>query len=195
MKKIKYKEHLFDFETDSDDSLIGRIALSQKNRELLTRLLDEESEIEWYLDDNGERLPEDRLFALSPWSLIEASSSVKLLCRSMNIIDGSAHFQKQETYLGEVSDYVRQKNQTPTIPLDAVEMFDLVELLVNLENVDDGCGRGKIVNLCRGETGTVVMDYQETFTVEFLEKDGSGNTKALIDLPREQVKLHSKCPK
>lgn len=46
----------------------------------------------WYLDDDGERLPADRLFALSPWSCPGPVGPVKLLCRFLDLRDGSVRF-------------------------------------------------------------------------------------------------------
>lgn len=87
------------------------------------------------------------------------------------------------------------KKYLEDFPMEEIEIIDVVELLEDLENIDDGLGEGNIVTLRKGETGTVVMDYQVAFTIEFPETAGSPNAKALIDLPREKVKLHWKCPK
>jgi len=67
---------------------------------LLTSLLASELE-DWYLDANGERLPSEQLFALSPWSAATRDGIIKLVCRFIDLKTGEVIFSVPETYGGE----------------------------------------------------------------------------------------------
>jgi hypothetical protein len=54
----------------------------------------------WYLDENGERLEPEALFAASPWSLETPEGEIKLL-RRFTGADGETHFDTFDGYGGE----------------------------------------------------------------------------------------------
>jgi hypothetical protein len=98
--EVHYHEHVFEFEPSPGEAFVGRLVLDDRRRDLLAALRAAEDEC-WYLDDEGERLPPDRLFALSPWSCPGPAGPVKLLCRFLDLRDGSARFNTPELYGGE----------------------------------------------------------------------------------------------
>jgi hypothetical protein len=98
--QVYYQEHAFEFEPLPGSAFAGRLVLDDGRRELLAALTAAEDEC-WYLGDDGERLPEDELFARSPWSCPGAAGPVKLLCRWLDLRDGTARFNTPELYLGE----------------------------------------------------------------------------------------------
>ena len=70
-------------------------------RTLLAELVVAEDEDEC-LDDDGERLPAEPLFALSPWSCAGPAGPIKLLCRILDLRDGSVRFNTPDNYPGDV---------------------------------------------------------------------------------------------
>jgi len=91
---------VFEFEPSPGEAFAGRLALDDSRRELLAALTAAEDEC-WYLDADGERLPAEQLFARSPWSCPGPGGPVKLLCRSLDLRDGSVRFNTPELYGGE----------------------------------------------------------------------------------------------
>lgn len=74
-----------------DDHLKGFFAFRDSQRDQLQSLLAAEDDFgEWYLDDDGYRLPDDELFAASPWSL--AGDGQKICARFMDLESGEAWF-------------------------------------------------------------------------------------------------------
>ncbi len=109
---LHYREHAFRFERFSGESLDRRLLLDSRQTELLTSLIEAEDEC-WYLDNIGERLPSDMLFARSPWSWHSPRGTVKLLCRILNLSDGRALFSTPESYLeGGLYDWMRSETRT-----------------------------------------------------------------------------------
>jgi hypothetical protein len=53
---------------------------------------DEEGRQPWYLDGNGCRLDDDRLFQMSPWSIVDGESSAKAVQRMFDCDTGEAWF-------------------------------------------------------------------------------------------------------
>lgn len=96
---VRYGDAHFDFEQTESGTLTGFLKLNKEQKKLLAALVASEEE-DWYLDTNGERLPSDELFSLSPWSLETTNGQVKLLNRLLNIDTGEALFSTQETYGG-----------------------------------------------------------------------------------------------
>lgn len=94
-------------EEDSEDTISGTLHLDETERSLLRRRT--ESETEWYLDDDGERLEPDELFAASPWSI--AGADRKLLCRTIDLVTGKATFNTPSGYGGEMFRWVREQNK------------------------------------------------------------------------------------
>src|SRR5947209_8330642 len=78
----------------------GWLALDDARREVLARLVAAEDEC-WCPDANGERLPADALFDRSPWCCPGPADPIELLCRFLDLRDGSIRFQAPETYPGD----------------------------------------------------------------------------------------------
>jgi hypothetical protein len=75
----------------SEDCLKGVFEFRGDEREQLQTLLRAEDERgEWYLDDDGYRLPDEELFAASPWSILPDGQ--KICCRFMDLQTGEAWF-------------------------------------------------------------------------------------------------------
>jgi hypothetical protein len=108
--EVYYREHAFDFEPLARDSFSGRLALEGGKRELLAQLLADEDHC-WYLDDDGERLRAEQLLARSPWSCSSPSGTIKLLCRFLDLRDGSARFDTPESYSGEQFGWLRGRDE------------------------------------------------------------------------------------
>jgi len=108
---IKYLEHGFPFQATEGSSLKGRFLLDSAQEAQLSTLQEQEPE-DWHLDSAGERLPPDRLFQLSPWSLQTSTGDVKLLCRWLNIKTGEAMFQVSSEYGGELFAWLRDPRGT-----------------------------------------------------------------------------------
>ena len=104
--EIQYEDHVFGFEPRTCEPFAGQLVLDGDRRELLARLVASEDEC-WYLDNDGERLPSERLFALSPWSCPGPDGPVKLLCRYLDLENGSVRFNPPESYPGELLRWVR----------------------------------------------------------------------------------------
>ena len=105
--RVFYLNHEFELQVDPGRSIAGRLVLDEAKRTLLVRLMSEEDE-DWGVGRDGERLPEDELFALSPWSMEGPEGRAKLLCRFLNLKDGSVSFQTADTYSGDVFRWIRQ---------------------------------------------------------------------------------------
>lgn len=74
--------------------------------------------------------------------------------------------------------------------MEEIREHDVIELTVDLVDIDDGLSGDNKVTLCKGERGTVMFYSDHSLYVEFLEGNGSPNTKALITILRSQAKLH-----
>ncbi|MEH2370539.1 MULTISPECIES: hypothetical protein [Nostoc] len=96
--QVYYQQHVFSFVLSPGDSFDGHLVLDNRHKQLLAGLLAAEDEC-WYLDENGERLPSEQLFALSPWSYLTPTGPIKLLCRFLDLRDGRAMFSTSESYL------------------------------------------------------------------------------------------------
>lgn len=104
--EVHYREHAFAFEPSSGEAFAGRLVLDDARRELLVALTAAEDEC-WYLDDGGERLPAEELFARSPWSCPGPDGAVKLLCRFLDLRDGSVRFNTPDLYGGDLFRWLR----------------------------------------------------------------------------------------
>jgi hypothetical protein len=104
--EVYYQEHAFGFEPSPGEAFAGRLILDDAQREQLAALTAAEDEC-WYLDDDGERLPADVLFARSPWSCHGPDGPVKLLCRFLDLRDGSVRFSTPDLYGGELFRWLR----------------------------------------------------------------------------------------
>lgn len=104
--KVYYQEHAFEFEPSAGAVFTGRLVLNDHHRRILATLLEAEDEF-WYLDADGERLSPERLFALSPWSCRGPEGDFKLLCRSLDLLNGSVMFNTSEEYDGELFRWMR----------------------------------------------------------------------------------------
>ncbi len=98
--EVHYQGHAFEFQPSPGEELVGRLVLDDNQRELLSALITAQDEC-WYLDADGERLPAEQLFALSPWSCPGPAGPVKLLCRFLDLRDGNVRFNTPELYGGE----------------------------------------------------------------------------------------------
>lgn len=106
---VRYNGHAFGFEPAPGESWSGKLVLSDDQRTRLARLVAAEDEC-WGLDADGERLPDDVLFARSPWSGPGPTGPVKLLCRFLDLRDGSVRFNTPETYPGDTARWARPGN-------------------------------------------------------------------------------------
>lgn len=103
--KSTTRKHAFEFQPPLSEEFAGRLLLDVRHRELLAALTAAEGD-DWYLDGDGERLPTDQLFARSPWSCPGPGNPVKVLCRWLDLRDGSARFSTPESY-GSAAEGVR----------------------------------------------------------------------------------------
>lgn len=110
--EVFYQHHPFKFDPLPGDPYAGRLTPDDAARELLARLVDAEDEC-WYLDAEGERLPSAELFARSPWSCPGPDGPVRLLCRLLDLRDGSVRFNAPEAYPGDLFRWLRQRDQEP----------------------------------------------------------------------------------
>ena len=105
---VHHGESAFEFDPDRPKSLRGYLKLDSERAKLLVSLVESEPE-DWYLDQNGERLSQEQLFALSPWS---TATGTKLLCRLLNTSTGEVMFSEKNTYGGEFfSSFVRGRSE------------------------------------------------------------------------------------
>jgi hypothetical protein len=105
---LHYRDHSFEFVEISGSMLERRFILDAGQMERLGRLHQSEPE-EWCIDKNGDRLPPDRLFELSPWSWNGPNGTVKLLARFINFNDGTAIFSTPDNYQGGLFDWMQNK--------------------------------------------------------------------------------------
>jgi hypothetical protein len=72
---------------------------------------DEDDEDCWYLDENGERLEPEALFAASPWSLETPEGEIKLLRRftSATSAGRETHFDTLYGYGGETFKWLHSR--------------------------------------------------------------------------------------
>lgn len=98
VREVFYRQHAFPFERFPGDRFEGRLLLDDSSRELLAGLVGAEED-DWCLNDRGERLPGERLFALSPWICSSPAGPVKLLCRFLDLRDGRVLFSTPDSYL------------------------------------------------------------------------------------------------
>ncbi len=110
--KVFYRHHAFEFEPLPDQEFAGRLVLNDRQRELLAQLEADEDE-NWYLDEDGERLPAEQLFAHSPWSCLGPDGPVKLLCRLIDLRDGTIRFNTLELYPGDLFRWMRTEGGAP----------------------------------------------------------------------------------
>jgi hypothetical protein len=103
---LLYRERAFEARADGHFQ-VSLVLTAEQKVELRTLI---ESEVEdWYLDENGERLPAEVLFQRSPWSVATIEGQrVNLLCR-LNIETGEAMFSAPSTYGGEFHDWLRSQ--------------------------------------------------------------------------------------
>ena len=106
--EVLYKTHPFRLEATPGNPMAGRLLLDHEQQMLLIALLDAEDE-SWALDSNGERLPADQLFLLSPWSVLTQNGPCKLLCRFINPQDGAVIFNTAESYPGDTATWARSQ--------------------------------------------------------------------------------------
>ena len=111
VREIHYMQNVFRFERFPGDLFEGRLLLDGVQREMLLGLVRAEDE-SWYLDEHGERLPGEQLFALSPWSCPGPHGPTKLLCRILDLRDGRVLFSTPDSYLeGGLFDWMRNRNR------------------------------------------------------------------------------------
>lgn len=102
-----YGTHRFEF-MPTLGTLRGSLVLSPAQKADLCALEDAAPE-HWYLDSNGERLPPDRLFELSPWHIETPGGKIKILNRLLNPETGEAWFNVADTYGGESFLWLRKR--------------------------------------------------------------------------------------
>lgn len=99
--EIYYRDHAFIFEASTESPWTGRLHLNDQSRTLLAELIKSEDD-NWCLGGDGERLPAEKLFLSTPWSVAFPQGRVGLICRFIDLRDGSALFNAPDTYLGEL---------------------------------------------------------------------------------------------
>ncbi|QNK01355.1 hypothetical protein [Dyella telluris] len=98
--EVYYRGHAFIFEPSTESPWKGRLRLDDQSHALLARLIDSEDD-DWCLDGDGERLPAEKLFLSTPWSVKSPQGRVGLICRFIDHRDGSVVFSTPDTYLGD----------------------------------------------------------------------------------------------
>jgi hypothetical protein len=111
--KLKFYGEEFPFELieHSDCTITCLLVHTDETEEKFTELLEaqqirEEGDGEWYLDENGERLEPEKLFAASPWSLEYPDREIKLLFRIQER-NGKIRFNTPDGYGGELFKWLR----------------------------------------------------------------------------------------
>ena len=104
--EVHYHDLAFEFEPSPGEALAGWLVLDDRRRELLAALVAAEAD-DWCLDEDGERLPAEQLFALSPWSRPGPNGPEKLLCRFLDVRDGSVRFNTPDLYGGDLFRWMR----------------------------------------------------------------------------------------
>ena len=92
----------------TDLGIKGFLQLDEQQAEKMDSLADLEDEF-WYLDEHGERLDSDALFAASPFSIDTPNGEVKLLLRFHNMETGEIRFNTQDGYGGELFKWIRSQ--------------------------------------------------------------------------------------
>ena len=106
--RLLYRERAF--EALADGCLQVSLLLTPKQKVELGIHIESERE-DWYLDENGERLPAEVLFQRSPWSVATGEGQcLKILCRFLNLETGEAIFSAPSTYGGEFHDWLRTQH-------------------------------------------------------------------------------------
>lgn len=105
---IAYENDQFSLcvEEASVDAIAGILHLDESERLSLRGRTEIESE--WYLDDDGEQLTPDTLFAASPWYTADASQ--KLLCLTLDLSTAKAIYNTPSGYSGETFRWVRDQD-------------------------------------------------------------------------------------
>jgi hypothetical protein len=103
---LQYGNHQFTFEVTDAACFDGRHILNDHDWQLLAALIDAEPD-DWCLDGDGERLPAEKLFALTPWSYTGPDGPAKLLCRFL--ARDRAIFNTPDSYPGELFRWVRSE--------------------------------------------------------------------------------------
>ena len=96
---LYYRDHPFEYEPSAGKLFHGRL------------VLDDEDE-NWYLNDDGERWPAEELFSRSLWSWRSPSGTLKLLHRLLDYRDGRTWFSTPDTYGGELFRWMRKPKET-----------------------------------------------------------------------------------
>ncbi len=111
--KLKFygEEFPFEFIEHSDCSITCLLVHTDETEEKFSELLEaeavrEEEDGSWYLDENGERLESEELFAASPWSLEGHYGEIKLLSRVQRA-NGEIYFNTPDGYGGESFRWLR----------------------------------------------------------------------------------------
>lgn len=107
---VHYRGHLFEFKPSAGEGYTGRLVLDERQQRLLIKLTDAESD-DWYLDADGERRPAEELFARSPWSTPGPAGPIKLLCRWLDVRNGTAIYDTPDLYSGELFRWVRSSER------------------------------------------------------------------------------------
>ncbi len=94
---LAYQDGQFRFtvEERTEDSLRGRFQWTDDEKKLLLSLIeqeDEDGEQPWYLDDDGYRLDDEKLFQMSPWCIVDGEACRKAVQRMMDCDTGESWF-------------------------------------------------------------------------------------------------------
>ncbi|RCS47757.1 hypothetical protein DTL42_14680 [Bremerella cremea] len=94
---LAYRDDRFQFAVleRTGDSLRGCFRWTDDEKQQLLALLeqeDEEGSQPWYLDDDGYRLDDEKLFQKSPWSIVDGETCKKAVQRMMDCDTGEAWF-------------------------------------------------------------------------------------------------------
>lgn len=83
----------FEFRTsDCSDSVLRGFFVWDDSVKKRMLALDHDEDDVWYLDSEGNRLPDEGLFAKSPWSLVNCGARRKVVRRFMDYNTGEAWF-------------------------------------------------------------------------------------------------------
>jgi hypothetical protein len=115
---VHYRGHLFEFKPSLGEAYTGNLVLDERQRRLLIKLTDAEDD-DWYLNADGERRPAEELFARSPWSTPGPGGPIKLLCRWLDVHNGTVIYNTPDLYGGELFRWVRSSGRGSPAEPDA----------------------------------------------------------------------------
>lgn len=94
---VAYRNNQFRFvvQERTEDTLRGCFRWTEGEKAQFLAMLnqeDEEGKQPWYLDDDGYRLDDEKLFRMSPWSIVNGETCKKAVQRFIDCNTGQAWF-------------------------------------------------------------------------------------------------------